>query len=220
MTKINSRIWESRNVTMITAIGIIVFLFCYLFIIRPWQLRWGATDDEVSATMPGDAVILRPTFNATRAVMINAPPESIWPWILQIGHKRAGWYSYDWIDNLGKPSAREILPEFQQIEIGSLIPISPNDKLGFRVKDYKPMEWILWWYNKGDTTWCWGLYPIDEHNTRLITRVRVRYKLFSLLLPFYILLDIGDIMMMRKCLLGIKERAELLEQEHNRENRL
>src|SRR6266568_4978128 len=78
----------------------------YLLFIRPWQLRWGATDEEVARAMSGDEFVKTPTFNATRGVTINAPPEEIFPWLVQMGVTRAGWYSYDLLDNLGKPSAR------------------------------------------------------------------------------------------------------------------
>ena len=80
----------------------------YLRFIRPWQLRWGATDEEVARAMPGDDVVKHPTFDATRAVTIQARPEEIWPWLVQMGVKRAGWYSYDWLDNLGTPQCRAI----------------------------------------------------------------------------------------------------------------
>jgi hypothetical protein len=68
----------------------------YLRFIRPWQLRWGATDEEVARAMPGDDVVQRATFNATRGVTIQARPEQIWPWLVQMGFNRAGYYSYDW----------------------------------------------------------------------------------------------------------------------------
>jgi len=148
----------------------------YLRWIRPWQVRWGATDSEVSRTMPGDEIVSRPTFNATRGITIKAQPGYIWPWLVQIGIKRAGWYSYDWIDNLGRPSADHILPEFQHIAVGDLIPMSPNGKLGLWIKGFEPNRWMLWWDGKGDVTWVWGLFPLDENHTRLITRVRIRYN--------------------------------------------
>jgi hypothetical protein len=73
-------------------------------LLRPWHLRWGATDGEVSAPMPGDGVIDRPSFNATRAITVAAPPAEVWPWLVQIGFGRAGWYSYDLFDNAAKRS--------------------------------------------------------------------------------------------------------------------
>jgi hypothetical protein len=189
----------------------------YLRFIRPWQLRWGATDEEVARAMPGDDVVKRPTFNATRAVTIQARPEEIWPWLVQIGIKRAGWYSYDWIDNLGIPSAERILPEWQHVAVGDLIPMSPDGKVGQWVKDFEPNQWMLWWDNKGNVTWYWGLYPQDDSQTRLITRVRIHYRWTKPSILFNLPLDVGDIIMMRKCLLGIKRRAEMLAAELPRE---
>jgi hypothetical protein len=170
----------------------------YLRFIRPWQLRWGASDD----------VVKQPTFNATRAVTIQARPEEIWPWLVQIGCKRAGWYSYDWLDNLGIPSAQRIIPELQHVAVGDLIPMSPDGKQGQWVKDFEPNQWMLWWDSTGDATWYWGLSPLDESQTRLITRVRMRYHWLSPMLVFDLLVEFADIVMMRKCMLGIKQRAE------------
>ena len=129
---------------IIVIVGFISFLLVYLKIIRPWQLRWGATDEEIQRAMPEDNVIKQLSFNATRAVTINAPPENIYPWIVQMGVTRAGWYSYDLLDNLARPSAESILPEHQTIQIGDLIPMSPDGKDGMFVKDFRENEWISW----------------------------------------------------------------------------
>jgi hypothetical protein len=180
----------------------------YLLVIRPWQLRWGATDAEVSRPMPGDEIVKHPSFKATRAITVNAPPQAIYPWIVQIGLGRAGWYSYDWIDNLGRPSATRILSELQHVAVGDLIPISPDGKQGFYVREFERNRWMLW--SNELATWCWGLYPIDHRRTRLITRVHVRYDWRSPSIIFNLMLDAGDIVMMRKCMLGIKQRAEAL----------
>ena len=180
----------------------------YLFFIRPWQLRWGATDEELERPMPGAEIVERPTFNATRAVTIAARPEEIWPWIVQMGVTRAGWYSYDLLDNLGRPSAQRILPQFQNPKIGDVIPMSPDGKQGMYVKDFEQDRWMLWWDGKGGMSWSWGLYPVDEGHTRLSTRVRMRYKWHSPSIVFDMLVEFTDIIMMRKSILGIKERAE------------
>ncbi|MDB5076930.1 MAG: hypothetical protein JWO42_3109 [Chloroflexi bacterium] len=189
-------------------LGSIAVLAAYLRLIRPWQLRWGATDDEVARPLPGDDHVPQPTFNATRAVTITARPEAIWPWLIQIGVGRAGWYSYDWLDNLGRRSAARIVPAFQHLAVGDLIPISPNGKAGQWVKAFEPNRWMLWGDEAGDSTWYWGLEPLDEQQTRLITRVRMHYRWASPLLLFNPLVEFTDIVMMRKCLLGIKWRAE------------
>ncbi len=180
----------------------------YLKWIRPWQLRWGATEAELTRAMPGDEDVPAPSFNATRGVTVHAPPEAIYPWIIQIGINRAGWYSYDLLDNLARPSARQLLPEHQQIHVGQLIPMSPDGNYGVYVKEFRENEWILWNDKEGDSTWFWGLYPETENRTRLVTRVRMKYHWNSPAALFNLLVEFGDLPMMRKCLLGIKERAE------------
>jgi hypothetical protein len=152
----------------------------------------------------------RPVFNATRAVTVNARPEDIWPWLVQIGFGRAGWYSYDVLDNLGRHSSEEILPEYQHLEPGDLIPLGPGAESGLFVKEIRPNESMVWWERKRkSTTWVWGLYPMDGDETRLITRVRNDYRkglsnfIFGLLL-----IEPADFPLMRKCVLGIKRRAE------------
>ncbi|MDQ3835066.1 MAG: hypothetical protein M3315_15900, partial [Actinomycetota bacterium] len=117
------------------------------------------TDEEVERPMAGDEIVERPSFNATRAVTIRARSEEIWPWIVQIGVTRAGWYSYDLLDNLGRPSARRILPQFQNPKAGDVIPMSPDGTQGPYVKDFEQNRWMLWWDQKGGMSWCWGLYP-------------------------------------------------------------
>ena len=191
-------------------IVMLVTLPIYLLWLRPRQLRWGATDEETTHSIQGDDIVERPTFNATRAVTIQARPEVIWPWLVQIGCRRAGWYSYDWIDNLGIPSAKRIIPEFQHLKPNVLIPMSPDGKQGLWVKEFELNKWILWWDKQGESTWAWVLYPLNESSTRLITRVRIHYKWLSPSIILNLLLDGGDIIMMRKLMLGIKQRAERL----------
>ncbi|MGA3116005.1 MAG: hypothetical protein ABSF90_16410 [Syntrophobacteraceae bacterium] len=189
-------------------------ILIYLVSIRPWQHRWGATDEEVARAMPGDELVRHPSINATRAVTIHAGPENIWPWIVQIGFGRAGWYSYDWIDNLGKPSAIRIVPEWQELKIGDKIHLS---KWTYEiVKQMDPYRSMLW--AGGDSsatagTWAWGLYPSGDGQTRLVTRLRGRYNWRSPWIVLLLLVDTFDIVMMRRCMLGIKERAETLVQQ-------
>ena len=105
----------------------------------------GATGRGGRGEHAGDEVVLRPTFNATRAVTIDAQPEAVWPWIVQIGFGRAGWYSYDLLDNIGRHSAERIVPELQHIEVGDLVPLGPGESSGMRVKEFVPNTSILWW---------------------------------------------------------------------------
>jgi len=191
-----------RNALLAMTFLVALVAFFYL-VYRPWQLSWGATADEVARPMAGDGLVSNPTFNATRAVTINAPAESIWPWIVQIGYKRAGFYSWDILDNDGIPSAERILPEYQNLEIGDPVPL--DEEIDAVVVDMEPNEWLLLVFQSDSTvTWAWALYKIDADRTRLVTRLR--WHASSVVSQF--VLDAFEIIMMRKHLLGIKRRAE------------
>jgi hypothetical protein len=188
-------------------------LSLYLFWLRPWQLTWGATGEELNRPMPGDEIVKKPTFDATRGLTVKAPPEYIWPWIVQLGFKKAGFYSYDWIDNRGVASAERIVPELQNLEVGDRVPFSESDYV--IVRTMEPNRSMMWESPTVDFTWAWGLYELDGERTRLVTRLRARFcpTSFGAAL-FIVVFDIGDFIMMRKCMLGIKRRAEALYGEH------
>lgn len=185
----------------------------YLRFFRPWQLRWGATADEVGRTLLGDEVVPDPTFNATRAITIAATPQQIWPWLLQVGVKRAGWYSYDLLDNLGRPSAREIIPELQQVAVGDVVPLSPDGRQGVHILALD-LPRSMMWGTLPDTTWLWVLEARTDGTTRLITRIRARYRWNSPTIAFSMLIEFADIWMIRKMLLNLRERAEALAASH------
>ncbi len=165
--------------------------------------------------MPGDEIVHRPGFNATRVVTVHAGPEDIWPWLVQVGFGRAGWYSYDLLDNLGRHSLECIAPDLQHLELDDLIPLGPGKNSGMRVKAFERNRWMLWWTGKDEqTSWAWGLYPMPDGGTRLVTRVRAPYSLRQpVSLVWLPLMELADFPMMRKCLLGIKRRAERLAAE-------
>jgi len=198
---------------MITLGTISIILIVYIFIIRPWHLKWGATKNEVNLQLTGDEIVTKPDFNATRGITIKATPEEIWKWLIQIGSKRAGWYSIDWMDNDGIPSSKVILPEFQKIEAGQFIPFTPDQKNGMWVKVFKTHEYILWIDKAGRATWLWYIYINEAGESRLITRLRTKYVWNSLWIIYYLIYDFGDIVMMKKCMKGIKQRAELKQNE-------
>jgi len=195
-----------KGVGIFGAIIIVLALF-FVVVYRPWQLNWGATEEEIGRAMAGDELVPAPTFNATRAVTIESRPEDIWPWIVQIGYKRAGFYSHDRLDNDGIPSADRILTEFQNLSVGDTIPLSRS--AGAEVRILRSNEFMLLVVaDHGDETklwtWAWGLYEVDATHTRLVTRLRVRESFRNSLM-----LDAFEIVMMRKCLLGIKRRASV-----------
>ncbi len=177
---------------------------------RRWHQRWGATDEEVAAAMPGDDLIDDVAYLATRAITINTPPSAVWPWLVQVGCLRAGYYADDLLDNLGHPSATRILPEFQHLELGQWVPMSPtpSDTTAFKVAGFEPNRWLLW--QQPLSTWSWTLAELPNGRTRLVTRLRIHLdwrhpavSLFSVVLN-----EFGDFPMMRRMLLGIHDRAE------------
>jgi hypothetical protein len=178
----------------------------YVKIWRPWELTWGATPDEVSRPLPGDDLVTRPTFSATRAISIDAPPEQIWPWLVQVGNKRAGWYSYDLLDNLGRSSARRIIPELQHLAPGDIVPMSPDGTQGIQVYSLdRPNSMI--WGTPGDTSWVWQLDARPD-GARVITRIRSRIRWQPISIAYSVLMEFGDFWMIRKMLLNLRDRAE------------
>jgi hypothetical protein len=190
--------------------AVVVVAVAFFGLYRPWHLKWGATPEDLARSMPGDEIVHRPIFSATRVVTVDARPEDIWPWIVQIGFSRAGWYSYDLLDNLDRHSSERIVPELQHLAVGDLVPLGPGEGSGMFVKEFVPNQSMLWWTGKeGQTTWAWGLYPTSGGATRLVTRVRAPFSWRQPVSAVWILLDeVADFPMMRKCLLGIKRRAE------------
>ncbi len=190
---------------VLSAAAILVLVgILYLTIIRPWYLRWGATDGEVARKMPGDEIVAQPTFNSTRAVTVYGSPEDIWPWLVQIGYGRAGFYGYDLIENLGSPrgleSAREIIPELQRFEVGDDLPISVVAT--YKIREMKPGRYLIW-ADENDGAFTWGLYPLNVHQTRLVLRFRFHHRWYD-----YLFTDWADHIAVRKMLLGVKDRAE------------
>ena len=185
-------------------------LFATAPLYRRWHLRWGATDDEVRGSMPGDDLVPQASFAATRAVTIAAPPQQVWPWIVQVGYKRAGFYSYALLDNAGHESPSTVLEEFQDPQVGDWMPMSGtvNETTAFRVKALATNEWLLW--EKPDSMWSWRLTPLPGGQTRLVTRLKQYYRWESPAMALFtlVLLEFGDFPMMRRMLKGIKVRAE------------
>jgi hypothetical protein len=191
-----------------------IALPAYYLLVRRWHARWGATDEEVERAMPGDDIVEDPWDVTTRAITMRATPADIWPWLLQMGNQRGGLYSNDWIDKvmgvLDEPSSWEILPEFQQLEAGDVIPIGGGPD--WPVKSIEPYKSIVLDIRPEDIhiSWSIGLYQLDEQRTRFVLRIRVRMKPLMHALSFIPISDFGQFLMVRWMLLGIKARAEML----------
>jgi hypothetical protein len=197
--------------------------------VRPWHMRWGATDAEVAAAMPGDEFVPRARFNATRAITIEAPPEQVWPWIAQLGYRRAGFYTYDLVDNAGERSADRILDEYQHVEVGDLIPMfheSHGLAIAYGVASFEPHDWMVWLHRPHeneppDSTWSWRLRRLPSDRTRLVTRMKQDYRWQTPRLAIFnlVLMEFGDFAMERRMLKGIKSRAERMRSDGRRQAR-
>jgi hypothetical protein len=194
-------------------LALLALLGCsYVFVIRPGQLRWGATVEEVARAMPEDGIVAHPVFDATRAITIRGTPEAIWPWLVQMGFKRAGFYGYDLIENLGNGSgirsAGEILPAYQHPQTGDLLPISVAATLVFG--SIKPNSYIVWRSRDvpSDGVYIWELVPVDAGHTRLISRIRWRYAPGALMKALGLFTEFFDHVAVRRILEGIRDRVE------------
>jgi hypothetical protein len=179
-------------------------------LVRRRHLRWGASDEEVAATLLGDDRVADPDYVSTRALTIAAPPERVWPWLVQVGRGRAGFYSDDLLDNGAVPSAHEIDERWQRLEIGQWVPMAEKitPRTAFRVARVRAPYELLW--RKPDSTWAWTLTPTEGGGTRLVTRIRAVHdrRHWGTWLSSLLLLELGDYAMQRRMLLHLRERAE------------
>ena len=188
----------------------------YPLIFRRRCLTWGARPEEVTRELPGDELLRGPDIVSTRAITVNAPPGAVWPWLVQMGSGRGGAYTYDWIENifgLGMHSADEILPQFQDVKVGDELPLGPN-RQKMRVEVFDPERVLTIRVEDGNWVWIFALFP-EDGTTRLVSRNRIAMpgasrpsRLFTMLF-----MEPGSLVMERRMLRGIKERAERLARE-------
>jgi hypothetical protein len=188
----------------------------YWSFVRPWHLSWGATDEELKRLLPGDELApARPRLNATRALTINAPAADVWPWLVQIGQNRGGFYSYTLLENLvgcHMSNADRINPEWQSLNAGDSIWLHPKAP-PVKVLSVDAGKSIVL-----ERTWAFVLLPIGEQKTRLIIRGQGNYNpdlgnTFLNFLLWRVLFEPVHFIMERKMMLGIKRRAEGFEEE-------
>lgn len=193
------------------AILLALVMSAYLLLARPYQLNWGATPEEINRPMPGDELDTQPTFLSTRAITIEGTPHEIWPWLVQMGYNRAGYYGYDIIENLGSKSglhsAERIVPELQEVKVGDEVPISAAGSWVFYA--IEPEDYFIWSSKASDCAFTWALYPIDENHTRLVSRIRWSHHWSQpSLLGFDLFTEFTDYLAIRKVLQGVKGRVE------------
>jgi hypothetical protein len=161
----------------------------------------------------GDDIVPDPRAQLTHATTIEAPPKGVWPWLLQMGCQRAGWYSWDILDNAGKRSAGRIIPALQHLKVGDVLPWRPAGAEGFKVLRMVPERALVLGSEAPDWsgTWAFVLEPVGPNRTRLVTRYRAAYPSsarMSFALPF---LKAVHAFMERKQLRTIRHNAEHME---------
>jgi hypothetical protein len=178
-----------------------------------FQVR--ATQAEDNAELEGDDLIPHPIGVINHAITINRASKDVWPWLVQMGSGRAGWYAYDFIDNGGRRSSDRILPEYQEIGVGSIMPALPGARDVFVVVRCQPERALVLAWRLPDgryqTTWAFVLKELDTDRTRLIVRGRVAPDYRPYGLPQWTALLLGrpaHFVMERKQLVDIARRAE------------
>jgi len=192
--------------------------------VTPWHQRWGATDEEAELALPGNELVADPAGQVTRAIDIAAPPEQVWPWLIQIGADRGGFYSYEYLENLfglDIHNATAIVPEWQHREVGDLVAADRKGSGGWYVMQVEPCEALVLLVGhveagrplrrdeclKWEFLWTFVVRPAPGGGSRLIIRERVG---FGSRLTAAVMSPLGFVsfVMTRAMLRGVKSRAE------------
>ncbi len=212
---------------MITAALIVAFgLVAYVVGVRARLVRWGATDDEVKRPYPGADIIPDGKRGTTMAVTIDAPPSAVWPWLVQMGVDRAVWYTWDYWRPLGRRSADQIHPEWQDISVGHHMPSVPDGSVWWEVAALEPERFLGLRMSVdvrgrpfdpkqtrprcySDSLWAFLLEPLSGERTRLVVSGywAFRPKWLQGIVNFF-LIEPSTWMMQTRQFAGLKRRAE------------
>jgi hypothetical protein len=195
--------------------------------LRPMVRAWGARPNDTSRPLPGDEIVSDPEILHTRAISIGAPPEAVWPWLLQLGQGRGGLYSYDWLENaLGCDihSVDRIVPELQDLQVGDIVSLRKGDMPAFLVQAIDPGRSIVLVARDPatggpahsdpavpmsvDESWAIVLESDGPGRSRLLARSRRRTRGVALDRLFWSTVEAASLPMERRMLIGIRDRAE------------
>ena len=199
--------------------GLIVLAVLVIVALTPWMDRWGATDMEIAATYPGDELLLEPASFVNRAITINAPPASIYPWLVQLDAKKGGWYSYTWLEtyllNCRMVNADRIHEEWQQLKVGDEVHMCPNEPAPppYLVAQIHPDQAIVLGHQENGKwvdLYQFVIVPQADGTSRLILRTRT-----MMTGGFWAVIHPGIFVMERGLLYGVKARAEQQMQSAN-----
>ena len=198
-------------------------LTAYLTILLPWQHRWGATDDELRRELPGDELVPGSDLHWTRAITVRARDTDIWPWLVQIGAGRSGYYGYPWLEMLmGLRVARplRINPAWQKLDRGDVIP-AEADGTGYRVVAVTSPRVLVLGAQDADAcvprsfkllyhafSWAFVLENAQPGETRVIMRMRAHLRRFPPIVLATYIVDFGAFFLKRRMLISLKQLAE------------
>lgn len=192
--------------------GIVTIGVVTVIVLTPWMDRWGASESEIAATLPGDELVPAPTGLVNRAITIHAAPEQIFPWLLQLGADKGGMYSYTELEtliNCPQVNADRIHPEWQNLQVGDVVRMCPKafGPPPYQVALIIPNQALVVGHQDGGRwtdVWQLVLVPQTDGNTRLVQRTRTLMAggIWDVIHP-------GIFIMERRMMLGIKERAEM-----------
>lgn len=202
-----------KLLSIIILIGALIYI--YDAFVKPWYSKWGATVAEMNLAIPGDEIVSQPGWEYTQAISIRAPVAQIWPWLVQIGQGRGGFYSFEFLENMigcEIYNANQIIPEFQNLQVGDSIKLHPKapgipvvlvespSAIASGIHDEKMI---------GASSWSFLLRETDAQNTRLIARFRSSYSptAFNIALN-RIFVQPASLFMQKRMLIGIQQRVE------------
>jgi len=185
--------------------------FIDAFPVRRQLMRWGATDEEVRMSLPGDGVAQRANYQSTLAITVNAPPEAIWPWLVQMGQERAGFYTYTFLENMffaDMHNADRIVPEWQKHAVGDFVSTF-RGKAGWKIAELISNQAIVYRDDNNTSTLAVVITPINGKSSRLLTRMRDTTGTNPIMWLFKRMFwDWAHCIMQHGMLHGIKQRAE------------
>jgi hypothetical protein len=219
---------SAKKVLFTAVVGAPLAALAYAKWVRPWHLRWGLSAKERALALPGDEFVLNPKMEASHAIEIDASPQQIWPWLVQMGQGRGGFYSYTWLENLigcAMRNADRVVPEWQNLRVGDPVWLHP----GAAPMEVRTLERnrALVFYGGADafrdfgdrfvrhsdpefaSSWAFVLRPLDDGRTRLVVRNRSTYgESLQQELAVRCLLEPAHFFMERKLLKTLKNLVE------------
>lgn len=212
---------QAKDPSLVEEIGAafaIAGTLLFSWLLRPWYSRWGSPHGEAERLLPGDEIVAEPTLEVTRAITIQAQPEHIWAWLVQIGQEKGGLYTYQHLENIAGcriRNATRIDPQWQNPRPGDNVRLGPKGYPLFRIISIEPNQALVMQAcdpveeQPGTASWIFMIEPLGDGNCRLWTRSRNCFeRTFANLMMWRVIVEPIHFVMERRMLIGIQQRAE------------